>query len=203
MRKDDITRLFPEASDEQVKALLDINSADITHALDKRRGETDQLQEELSKARAEADKAREALSKANETIQGLESVKGDAAKLQEEIERYKQAEAERIEADKKAAAQRELEERFSAVCGDKKFIHDLVRRGVMEDFGKALNDRANRGKSDAEVFDALTKDQGYFASQNPPAENMPPFGEHMGAQADVEQMSDADYYASIFNKTKE
>lgn len=192
MRKDDIIRLFPEASDEQVKSLLDINSADITHALDKRKGETDRLQSDLDAANA-------ALAQANETIKGLEAAKGDTAKLQEEIERYKRADEERKAAEQKAAAQRELEERFSAACGDRKFIHDLVRRGVMEDFGRALNDRANRGKSDAEVFAALTKDQNFFASQNPPAENMPPFGEHMGAQADVEQMSDADYYASIFN----
>ena len=35
MRKEDINRIFDGATDEQVKALLDINSADITKALGK------------------------------------------------------------------------------------------------------------------------------------------------------------------------
>ena len=43
----------------------------------------------------------------------------------------------------------------------------MVREGVMRDFGAALKDKANVGKGDKEIFEALTKDKGYFASQNP------------------------------------
>ena len=73
----------------------------------------------------------------------------------------------------------------------------MVREGVMTDFGKALQDKANRGKSDTEIFDTLTKDKGYFASQNPPA-NMGGVGNMTTGDSDA--LSDAEYYAKIFEK---
>lgn len=165
MKREDISKIFEGATDAQISALLDINSRDIGRA----KADGEKLQTELTAAQ-------DALKKANDTITQLEAHKGDVEKLQSEIDRYRQADADRAEAERQAAARAELEERFNAVTGDRKFIHEFVRKGVMEDFGKALADRANRGKSDAEVFSALTKDQNYFASQNPAAENMAQFG---------------------------
>ena len=160
MRKEDINRIFEGATDEQVKALLDINSADITKALDKRKGDGEKLQADLDAANA-------ALAEAKSTIANLEAAKGDADKLQKELDEYKAA-------DEKAAAERaELMERMDAVLGDKQFIHDRMRDIVAEDFKAALADRANRGKGDAEIFESITRDQGYFKTQNPPAPNMP------------------------------
>ena len=165
MKREDISKIFEGATDAQISALLDINSRDIGKA----KADGEKLQTELTAAQ-------DALKKANDTITQLEAHKGDVEKLQSEIDRYRQADADRAEAERQAAARAELEERFNAVTGDRKFIHEFVRKGVMEDFGKALADKANRGKSDAEVFSALTKDQDYFASQNPAAENMAQFG---------------------------
>ena len=31
-----------------------------------------------------------------------------------------------------------------------------------------MADKANRGKADSDVFESITRDQGYFANQNPP-----------------------------------
>ena len=67
--------------------------------------------------------------------------------------------------------------RMDAVLGDRKFTHDRLRDVVAEDFAAALKDKANLGKSDKDIFDALTKDQGYFANQNPAGINMPPMGD--------------------------
>ncbi|MDO4547534.1 MAG: hypothetical protein Q4D04_05525 [Clostridia bacterium] len=161
MKREDIAKLFEGATDEQIKALLDINSADITRALEKRKSEVDNLREELSAAK-------EALGQHKAIIERLEGDAGDASKLRDEIERYRQAEAERVEAEKLARERAELEARFDAVSGERKYIHDIVRKGVIEDFARALADKDNRGKSDAEIFEALTRDKGYFASQNPP-----------------------------------
>ena len=95
------------------------------------------------------------------------------AMLQKELDEYKAADEKR-KADEKAAAERaELMERMDAVLGDKQFIHDRMRDIVAEDFKAALSDKANRGKGDAEIFEAITRDQGYFKTQNPPAPNMP------------------------------
>ena len=166
MRKEDINRIFEGATDEQVKALLDINSADITKALGKQKSDGEKLQADLDAANA-------ALAEAKSTIANLEAAKGDADKLQKELDEYKAADEKR-KADEKAAAERaELMERMDAVLGDKQFIHERMRDIVAEDFKAALADRANRGKGDAEIFEAITRDQGYFKTQNPPAPNMP------------------------------
>lgn len=147
-----------ELTAEQVKAILDLNSADITKALNKQKDELNQ--------------ANDALKTAQETIASLEANKANAAELQKQIDAYKAADEKRAQEAKEAAERAELEERFNAVSGDKKYIHDMVREGVMKDFGAALNDKANRGKGDAEIFEALTKDKGYFASQAPKVDPM-------------------------------
>ena len=184
MKREDISRIFEGATKEQIDQLLDLNSADVGRA----KGEGKRYQDELSEARA-------ALEKANAAIEELKASAGDAEKLRERIAEYEQAEAERRAAEKQAAEQAEIEERFNAVSGDQKYIHDLVRRGVMADFGAAIKEKANRGKSDREVFDALTRDKGYFASQNPPA-NMGGIGEVGGDQSAA--LSDAEYYARLY-----
>lgn len=157
MKREDITKLFEGATDEQVSALLDINSRDIGKA----KGGADKLQADLEAASA-------SLTKANEAIKTLEASKGDAVKLQAEIDRYRQADADRVKAAQESEARAGIEARFTAAVGERAFIHDYVKRGVLDDFGKALADKANVGKSDKDVFDALTRDKDYFASQNPP-----------------------------------
>lgn len=161
MKREDIAKIFEGATDEQINKILDINSADIGKAKDA----SGRVQEEL-------DAANVALAKANDTIKTLEANKDDLEKVQKELDDYKAAEAQRI-ADEKAAAERaELMERMDAVLGERKFVHDRMRDIVADDFAKALADKANRGKADTEVFEAITRDQGYFASQNPGV-NMP------------------------------
>lgn len=168
MNRSNILSIFADASDEQIRNLLDINSADITHALNKQKGDGDQLRNQISELQAQ-------LSGAKATIQTLEANKGDVEKLQKEIDAYRQAEAKRKEEEQAAAARRDLMERMDAVLGDRKFAHERLRDIVADDFSKALQDKANRGKSDADVFEAITRDQGYFTSQNPAAPNMPQF----------------------------
>lgn len=166
MKREDISKQFPDATEEQISALLDINSRDIGKA-----------KGDASKNQSDLDAANKALKEAQDTIAALEAAKGDAEALQKQIDEYKAADEKR-KADEKAAAERaELMERMDAVLGDRKFAHDRLRDVVAEDFANALKDKANRGKSDKDVFDALTKDQGYFANQNPAQVNMPPMGD--------------------------
>ena len=117
--------------------------------------------------------------------------------MREQIEGYKKADADRKAAEEQAAARAALEERFTAASGDRKYIHDRMREIVMDDFDKAIADAANTGKSDKEIFEALTKDKGYFASMNPPGDMG---GVDDVAGGDTDKLSDAEYYATIFNK---
>ena len=76
---------------------------------------------------------------------------------------------------------------------------EYVRTGVMNDFEKALADKANRGKSDAEIFESLTKDRDYFKSMNPSMENMGGINNRI-IESDTDKLSDAEYYAKVFAK---
>ena len=66
----------------------------------------------------------------------------------------KQAEADRIAKEKAES----LDKRFDAVVGDKKFSHEAIRADYRRKFENALADKENEGKSDADIFFALHKD---------------------------------------------
>lgn len=116
--------------------------------------------EYVAKGKYDSDlkKARDELKTAKDTIATLEANKGDTDALQAELDKYKQADEARQKAEQEAAAHKAMEDRFNAVLGDKQFANDLVRNGTMDAFFRALNDPANTGKGDKELFDALTKD---------------------------------------------
>lgn len=179
MTREDIRNTFEGATDAQINRLLDIHSADI------------------GRVRAEGARHKSDLDAANATIEQLRTEAGKAADLQKKIDEIEMRDAERAEAEKAAKAREALEKRFNTVSGDKQYIHDMVRAGVLEDFGKAIADEANTGKSDADIFDALTKDKGFFKSSNPPG-NMGGIGGVSGDDNDA--LSDAEYYERIFQK---
>ncbi|MGN0506643.1 MAG: phage scaffolding protein [Lachnospiraceae bacterium] len=86
MKREDITKLFPEASDEQISALLDINSADIGKAKktgDDYKSQLEEVQEKLK------------------TFEGVDvnELNGKIADLQKELE------------DKEAEHQKQLADR--------------------------------------------------------------------------------------------
>lgn len=116
--------------------------------------------EYVAKGKYDADvkKAKDDLKTAKDTIATLEAAKGDTDALQAELDKYKQADEARQKAEQEAAAHKAMEDRFNAVLGDKQFANDLVRNGTMDAFSRALNDPANTGKGDKELFEALTKD---------------------------------------------
>lgn len=165
MNKNDIAGILAgiELTDAQVKALLDMNSADITKALNRQKDDLAEVNSALTEARS--------------TIAALEKNKGDVEALQKQIDGYRAADEARQKEAKEAAERAELEGRFNAVSSERKFIHEMVREGVMRDFADALKDKANLGKGDAEIFEALTKDKDYFASQNPQIPPMPKPGD--------------------------
>lgn len=187
MRREDILNRFSAATNEDISFLLNINSQDIGNALNKQKGELDTAKNDLAAA--------------NNRIRELEAASGDVEALRKKVSEYEEADRKRTEEAKAAAERAELTERFDAVIGEREFIHDLVRKGVMEDFGAALKDKTYRGKSDTEIFETLTKDKDYFKSMNPPG-NMGKPNNGMNTGDDLDKMDDADYYAKIFADKK-
>ena len=145
MTREDIKKHFPEATDEQISGLLDINSKDI------------------GKHKTAAETASADLKKAKDTIEELEKNAKDAAALQKTIDDYKAADEKR-QADAKAAAERaERLSRFDKAHGeaskDRKWLNDFTRDGIFSQFEKALTDDANKGKSDVQIYTSLVNDE--------------------------------------------
>ena len=72
----------------------------------------------------------------------------------ENVAKEKQAEADRILAEKNA----DIEKRFNECVGDKKFSHDAIKASYLKKFADALESEEYKGKGDADIFHALTKD---------------------------------------------
>ena len=145
MTREDIKKHFPEATEEQISGLLDINSKDI------------------GRHKTAADTAAADLKKANETIADLEKNKQDATALQKTIDEYKAADEKR-QADAKAAAERSerlsrFEKAHAEASKDRKWLNDFTRDGIFAQFEKALTEEANKGKSDVQIYNALINDE--------------------------------------------
>lgn len=161
MKREELLKIFSGASKEQIDQVMALNGADITR--------------EQQRAKANLDDLSARLERAGETIRAMEGDAGDAQKLRREIEAYKWAEEKRLAQQRRDAERAELEERLDAVLAGRRFVNERLREPVAADFAAALGDKANRGKTDAAVFEELTRDRGYFANQNPAPENMGAF----------------------------
>ena len=107
-----------------------------------------------SDIKKERDKAKEAA----ETIKQLQDSMGDVDGMKAKLEEYQKADEARQKAEQEAAAHAALVERFGKVKGGREFSSEYAENGLLEAFNKAINDPANTGKGDKELFDALTKD---------------------------------------------
>lgn len=144
MTREDIKKHFPEATDEQISGLLDINSKDI------------------GKHKTAAETAQKELKEAKDAIENLEKNKQDTAALQKTIDEYKAADEKR-QADAKAAAERaerlgRFDKAHAEASKDRKWLNDFTRDGIFSQFEKALADDANKGKSDVQIYNSIIND---------------------------------------------
>ena len=151
MRREEIKSIFPDATDEQLKSVMDLNGADV----EKSKSKVTSLENELKEKKADFEKLNtefEALKTANAS--GEDWIAKFEALQAENIAKEKQAEADRILAEKTES----INKRFEAVLGDKKFNHDAIREAYLKKFGDALESKEYEGQSDADILHALTKD---------------------------------------------
>lgn len=151
MKRDEIKAIFPDATDEQLKAVMDLNGADV----ERTKSKVTALETELNEKKSDFDKLNaefEALKTTNASGEEWKS-KYEAIVAENEA-KAKQAEADRILAERKA----DVERRFTECVGDKKFSHDAVRSDYLKKFSDAIDSDEYKGKGDTEIFHALTKD---------------------------------------------
>ena len=151
MKREEVKAIFTDATDEQLKAVMDLNGADV----EKAKSKVTALETELKEKKADFDKLNnefEALKTANASGEDWKA-KFEALQA-ENVAKAKQAEAERILAEKTES----INKRFDAVLGDKKFNHDAIREAYLKKFGDALESKEYEGQSDADILHTLTKD---------------------------------------------
>ena len=151
MKRDEIKAIFPEATDEQLKSVMDLNGADV----EKAKSKVTALEAELKEKKADFDKLNTEFESLKAANASGEDWKARFESLQaENIAKEKQAEADRIMKEKAE----NINNRFNAALGEKKFSHDAIRESYLKKFGDALESAENQGKSDTEIIHALTKD---------------------------------------------
>ena len=150
MKREELKQIA-ELTDEQLDKIMAINGADV----EKVKAKVTALEADLKEAKEANDKINTEFEALKSSNAGAEEYKSKYEALVAENEaKAKQAEADRIAREKAES----LDKRFEAVVGDKKFSHDAIRADYRAKFETALADKANEGKSDADVFHILTKD---------------------------------------------
>lgn len=156
MKREDIKKFFPDATEEQLKGLLDINTADIGKA----KGELEAVKADLEKANGTLKEYETTIADLKKSAEGNEDFKKKFEELEQRIA------DEKAEAEKKAkeeAEEAEYSNRFKTVVGEQKWRDELTEKAVYAEFKTALQDEANKGKGDKDILAALTQDKEYFA----------------------------------------
>lgn len=129
----------------------------------------------------EVESLRAQIKEKDETIASLEKAGGDAKKVAEELERYKQAEADRQKAEREARADQILTAAAAQALEGKEFVNEPTRAHYLAELKKAIADPANKDKSPADLFAAMTKDaDGIFKNPQQAPLKIPRVDNHSG-----------------------
>lgn len=158
MKREDIKAIFAEATDEQLKKIMDLNGSDV----EREKGKLSALEKELEDKKAAFDTLNGEFETLKASNASAEDYKAKFDKLQEDIAAK---EKEEKEAKEKAEREENILNRYNAVAVDKdgkplEWTHEAIKADYLHKFSEALNDKANEGKSDADIFNALTKEDG-------------------------------------------
>jgi hypothetical protein len=111
------------------------------------------------------DKTKE-LNAANDTIAQLKKDGEDTEKMKKTIADYEAKEQKRLDDEKAANELKALKDRFTPLKGDKSFLNEGTENWIFEQFKSALSLDENKGKSDADIYEAITKDKNIYATPN-------------------------------------
>ena len=114
------------------------------------------------KLETELKEKKESLDNLSKEFEDLKSSNASAEEYKAKYEalvadneaKAKQAEADRILAEKTE----NINKRFEAVVGEKKFSHDAIKADYLKKFGEAIELEENKSLSDEQVFHNLIKD---------------------------------------------
>ncbi len=129
---------------------------------------------ELEKKTARISELENQNNELSEQIKAFDGEKSKLEELQNRVADYEAAEKQRKEEQQAAELENSMRERFKGLNGEHKYINEYTEKAVFEDFKTAVTDKANAGKSDADIYSALVKDKNIY--QNPQQVKIPPAG---------------------------
>ena len=111
------------------------------------------------------------ITTANDTITDLKGKLEDAEKvdvkgLQDRLKAFEDAETARKQSEAKAQELEALKARFAPLRKDNTFLNEGTEKWIFDEFSKALGLEENKGKSDADIYEAITKDKNIYQSPN-------------------------------------
>ena len=160
MKREEIKAIFADATDEQLKAVMDLNGADV----EKAKSKVTALETELKEKKSDFDKLNtefEALKTANASGEDWKA-KFEALQA-ENIAKEKQAEADRIAKEKedrnRSAFEKAVNE-YGKTLDD--FYNEHTKNGCYDEFINAINLEENVGKAHKDILHNIVKDSGTY-----------------------------------------
>ena len=155
MKREEIKKIFPDATDEQLNSIMDINGADV-----------EKVKAKLTATEADLKESKEAFEHLNTELDELKKNNASAddwkAKFEalqaENIAKEKQAEVDRL-AKEKEEHNRLMFDKALEACGKKKsdWNGKFTENGYYNEFIKALELEENTGKAHKDILHDLVK----------------------------------------------
>lgn len=121
----------------------------------------------------------------HEQINVLKKSGEGVEELQRKVTAYEEAENQR-KADEQAKLENDaLMARFNPLKGERAFLNEGTEAWIFDKFKKALQADENKGKGDAEIYEAITKNQNIYSNPNEKL-NVPPAGNGGGKSSEAE-----------------
>ena len=153
MKREEIKSIFADATDEQLKAVMDLHGASV----ERHKARITTLEGELEGKNQDIEKLSKEFNTLKESNASADDYKAKFEDLQKEIKEKE----EKAEADRKAKEKAdEIAGRFDQVVGERKFSHEAIKADYLRKFTEALDNKDYQGKSDADILHDLTKDDG-------------------------------------------
>lgn len=161
MKRDEIKAIFPDATDDQLDRTMTLYGTSVNG-----------LRSELNTANGE--------------LTALKG-KGNIDDIIRERNEWKTKATDYETNAAKAEAEAKLAQRFTAVTGDRKYVNDFTKTGILGEFKAAIENEENKGKSDDDIFGAIIKDRAGIFENARRQPDIPGAG-------NVEQPTDAESY---------
>lgn len=152
MKREDIKAIFAEATDEQLNKIMDLNGSDV----EKVKGKVTALEAEMKEKKTAFDNLNRELENLKTSNASAEDWK---TKYDELAERQRIADEEKQKAEAEAAARADFESVAVGTDGKPlKWSHEAIKESYFKKYVEAKTAPEYQGKTGADIFHALTKD---------------------------------------------